>query len=201
MSCRYFCKMVEIFSSRPFYITYVKPPSVDNLSPKIHSNKKFWPYFKDTISTIDSSHLLIAPPLIWLPPTEITKAFFHKIAFSCMTSISTSDAWIFGDACLHNLDIPNSKYQLGDLRFPSKPSILVPYQGVWYHLTEWGRTDVQWVISPFSLPMLMKYRPVNHQELFNLRHASAWNVIECAFGVLKKCSQILLLPLPYLLNI
>ena len=146
--------------------------------------------------------------------TKITKAFFHKIAFSCMTSISTShtyaltgwegsisDAWIFGDACLHNLDIPNSKYPLGDLRFSSKPSILVPYQGVCYHLAEWGHANVQWVISPFSLPMLMKYRPVNHQELFNLWHASAWNVIECAFGVLKKCSQILLLPLPYLLNI
>ncbi|KAF8545759.1 hypothetical protein OG21DRAFT_1386753, partial [Imleria badia] len=32
-------------------------------------------------------------------------------------------------------------------------------------------------------------------------HASARNVIECAFGVLKKHFRILLLPLPYSLNI
>ena len=29
--------------------------------------------------------------LIWLPPTEITKAFFHKIAFSRVTSTDTDD--------------------------------------------------------------------------------------------------------------
>lgn len=51
------------------------------------------------------------------------------------------------------------------------------------------------------MPTLTKYRPVNRQELFNLRHASARNVIERAFGVLKKRFRILLLPLPYSLDI
>jgi DDE superfamily endonuclease len=40
-------------------------------------------------------------------------------------------------------------------------------------------------------------RPANHQELFNLRHASARNVIERAFGILKKRFRILLLPPTY----
>ena len=45
------------------------------------------------------------------------------------------------------------------------------------------------------------HRPTNQKELFNLRHASARNVIECAFGVLKNRFHILLLPVRYTLEI
>ena len=34
------------------------------------------------------------------------------------------------------------------------------------------------------------YRPQTHQELFNLRHAQAQNVIEQVFGVVKKCFNL-----------
>ena len=34
-------------------------------------------------------------------------------------------------------------------------------------------------------------RPTTKEELFNLRHASAHNVIECIFGVLKRRFRIL----------
>ena len=44
-------------------------------------------------------------------------------------------------------------------------------------------------------------RPANKEELFNLHHASVWNVIEHIFGVLKYCFQILLLPTKYHMNI
>jgi hypothetical protein len=40
-------------------------------------------------------------------------------------------------------------------------------------------------------------RPVNQEELYNLRHASAWNVIERIFGILKKCFMILTHPSKY----
>jgi len=56
----------------------------------------------------------------------------------------------------------------------------------------------------YSLPFwcsLTKYRPTDQRELFNLRHASARNVIERAFGVLKKRFRILLLPTHYPLDI
>ena len=36
-------------------------------------------------------------------------------------------------------------------------------------------------------------RPSNHEELFNLYHASAQNIVEHVFGILKQCYQILLL--------
>ena len=50
--------------------------------------------------------------------------------------------------------------------------------------------------------MLLKiYRPQNKKELFNLRHASARNVIERIFGVLKRRFRILLIAPEYNLDI
>jgi hypothetical protein len=39
----------------------------------------------------------------------------------------------------------------------------------------------------------MVYRPINKEELFNLRHSSARNIIERIFGILKQRYRILLL--------
>jgi hypothetical protein len=47
----------------------------------------------------------------------------------------------------------------------------------------------------------MFYRPENKEELFNLRHVSAQNVIEHIFGVLKQHFHILLLPPAYAMEI
>lgn len=38
----------------------------------------------------------------------------------------------------------------------------------------------------------VNYRPMNKEELFNLCHSSAQNVIKCIFGILKRCFWILL---------
>jgi len=48
---------------------------------------------------------------------------------------------------------------------------------------------------------LYNYRPINKEELFNLRHASLRNVIERIFGVLKRRFKILLLAPEYSLDI
>ena len=48
----------------------------------------------------------------------------------------------------------------------------------------------------------LKYsRPQNKEELFNLRHSSARNAIECIFGVLKRWFRILLLAPEYSLEV
>ncbi|KAH7917939.1 hypothetical protein BV22DRAFT_1025469 [Leucogyrophana mollusca] len=44
-------------------------------------------------------------------------------------------------------------------------------------------------------------RPANKEELLNLRHVSACNVIKCIFGVLKRHLRILLLAPEYGLDI
>lgn len=46
-------------------------------------------------------------------------------------------------------------------------------------------------------PITILHRPVNKEELFNLRHASLRNEIEQLFGVLKRCFRILLLAPEY----
>jgi hypothetical protein len=43
----------------------------------------------------------------------------------------------------------------------------------------------------------MSFRPANKEELFNLRHAQARNVIEHIFGVLKRRFRILIIPPEY----
>ncbi|XP_020256410.1 protein ALP1-like [Asparagus officinalis] len=66
------------------------------------------------------------------------------------------------------------KYYLVDLGFTNSRGFLAPYRGTRYHLNLWrGNT------------------PTNYKELFNLRHSSARNTIERAFGVLKKRWTIL----------
>jgi DDE superfamily endonuclease len=49
--------------------------------------------------------------------------------------------------------------------------------------------------------LYIHYRPVNKEELFNLRHSSARNVIERIFGVLKRRYRILLVAPAYSLDI
>lgn len=45
-----------------------------------------------------------------------------------------------------------------------------------------------------NVSILPNFRPANREELFNLRHASARNVVERVFGVLKKRWAILTRP-------
>jgi hypothetical protein len=59
----------------------------------------------------------------------------------------------------------------------------------------------QSTIDPATAYIDIVYRPKNKEELFNLRHASARNVIERIFGVLKHRFRILLLAPEYSLQV
>ena len=61
--------------------------------------------------------------------------------------------------------------------------------------------QVCFVIYFYGRYLNINYRPKNKEELFNLRHASARNVIERIFGVLKGHFWILLLAPEYSLEI
>lgn len=73
--------------------------------------------------------------------------------------------------------VPSGKYYFIDASYSNLDIILVPYQGIQYHLREQA---------------LANMRPTNSKELFNLQHASLRNVIERSFGILKKRFGILL---------
>ena len=56
---------------------------------------------------------------------------------------SATDARIYDDAISTDLHIPDGKYFLGDTGFPLSKTVLVPYQGIRYHLAEWGRANIR----------------------------------------------------------
>lgn len=69
-----------------------------------------------------------------------------------------------------------------------------------YHLAEWGRANTRCVHFYIKICAIINgifNSPANKEELFNLRHASARNVIERIFGVLKRRFRILLMAPEY----
>ncbi|TYK18962.1 retrotransposon protein [Cucumis melo var. makuwa] len=85
---------------------------------------------------------------------------------------SAADSRILRDAISreNGLQVPKGYYYLCDAGYPNAEGFLAPYRGQWYHLQEWrGAANA----------------PTNAKEYFNMKHFSARNVIERAFGVLK----------------
>ena len=72
-------------------------------------------------------------------------------------------------------------YYLVDARYTNGEGFLTPIRGTRYHLSEW-RDDCM---------------PVTLEEYFNMKHASARNVIERCFGILKMYWAILKSPCFY----
>jgi hypothetical protein len=108
---------------------------------------------------------------------------------------SAADSTMFYDARMTDLHIPADKYYLADAGFPICDELIIPKRGVRYHLAEWGRAQQRCRFFYSMLSYLISgHRPVNAAELFNLRHASARNVIERIFGVLKRRFRILVHP-------
>ncbi|KAL4023499.1 hypothetical protein IC575_017257 [Cucumis melo] len=85
---------------------------------------------------------------------------------------SAADSRILRDAISreNGLQVPKGYYYLCDAGYPNAEGFLAPYRGQRYHLQEWrGAANA----------------PINAKEYFNMKHSSARNVIERAFGVLK----------------
>ena len=59
---------------------------------------------------------------------------------------SATDARVFEDAQRHGFSPPSGKYFLADAGYPLCRQLLTPYRGVRYHLKEWGRARLRYVI-------------------------------------------------------
>jgi hypothetical protein len=66
---------------------------------------------------------------------------------------------------------------------------------VQYYLAEWGQANICFPTANHSL--LVAFRPSNKEELFNLQHTCARNVIERIFGILKRRFMIFSHPPEY----
>ena len=146
--------MSDILSSQPFYTTFVTSLNA-SISSKIHSNPKFWPYFKGVVGAVDGCHIPISPPSHQASSYRNRKGFLSQnCLFVCGFDLdfkyslcgwegSALDVQVYEEALACGLIIPEGKYILGDLGYPYRCKLLVPYQGVRYHLAEWGRTNIR----------------------------------------------------------
>lgn len=73
----------------------------------------------------------------------------------------TADASMYNDAHLTDLKIPVGKYYLADAGFGICDSLLVPFRGVRYHLAEWGRASVRYVICALNMFVTHVYLPLS----------------------------------------
>ena len=151
-----------IFSSSPFYIAHVHPPTGDDPVPSsIHNNPKFWPFFNDAIAVIDGSHIHCAPPTFeqefyWNHKGFVSQnclfTYFFNLEFVYYFmgwEGSASNAQVYNDAHSKDLHIPDRKYYLANEEFPMGQQLLIPYCGSWYHLAEWGCANVRYDILYF----------------------------------------------------
>ncbi|CAN0876121.1 hypothetical protein LINGRAHAP2_LOCUS11120, partial [Linum grandiflorum] len=69
----------------------------------------------------------------------------------------------------NGLKVPKGSYYLCDAGYTNCEGFFTQFRNQRYHLKEWGGN-----------------RPNMPEEYYNMKHSSAWNIIERAFGVLKK---------------
>jgi len=156
---RYFKRMVEVFSSRPFYTKYIRQPtSYNQSSHPLYYNKKLWPFFQHALGAIDGSHIHFSPPVFYQAAYRNRKGFLSQnCLFACSFDLkftyaltgwegSAADARVYHSAVNTDLVIPDGWYYLGDAGFPHCNNLLVPFRGVRYHLAEWGRSTIRYIL-------------------------------------------------------
>jgi hypothetical protein len=153
----------------------------------IKSDPRFYPYFMDCLGAIDGTYIPIAIKRLMSAdqrvPWRCRKGF---LAQNVMAAVdfnmnflfilpgwegSAHDSRVLKDALEKGFKVPPGRYYLADAGYAASSGLLLtPFKKVRYHLKEWGSVG---------------QKPKNKEELFNLRHASARNVVERTFGVFK----------------
>jgi len=168
---------------------FFRQPTVDDpISAHIQNNRRYYPYFVNCVGALDGSHIpafvssddqrrfrnrkgILSQNVLGVVSWDMVFTFVH-VGWEG----SAHDGRVLADAMANGLAMPITKYYLGDAGYSLSTRVLTPYRGVRYHLKEWKAANL---------------RPANARELFNLRHSSLRNIIERAWGVVKKRWPIL----------
>lgn len=159
------------------------------LQPRIARNARYR-WFQNCVGAVDCTHIKLRLPndlhaAYRNRKGDVTHNVFAACNFDMAISFcaaggegSASDNRIFDWAMglEDGFQLPPGCYMLADQGFEDCPGLLTPYPATRYHLSEWARGSG---------------RPQNKKELFNLRHCKLRNVIERAFGVLKRKFAVL----------
>ncbi|KAL0413824.1 UNVERIFIED_CONTAM: hypothetical protein Sradi_1584100 [Sesamum radiatum] len=143
-----------------------------------------WKWFKECLGALDGTHIKVRVPTSEKGRYRTRKGdIVVNVLGVCDKSMkfiyvltgwegSAADSRVLRDAVNrpNGLRVPIGNYYLCDNGYTNGDGFLTPYRGVRYHLKEWEHGASS---------------PQNPEELFNLRHSSARNVIERTFGLLK----------------
>ncbi|XP_057766287.1 uncharacterized protein LOC130986779 isoform X2 [Salvia miltiorrhiza] len=160
-------------------ILLVKPTPVADDSTDMR-----WRWFKGCLGALDGTYINVMVSNADKPRYRTRKGQIstntlavcdHHMKFAYVLpgwEGSAADSRVLRDAVnrVNGLKVPRGSYYLCDNGYANSEGFLAPYKGVRYHLKEWGPNAA---------------RPQNREELFNLRHTRARNVIERAFGIMK----------------
>ncbi|XP_047953066.1 putative nuclease HARBI1 [Salvia hispanica] len=176
-------------------ILFVQPePVLDNCTD--HR----WKWFKGAVGALDGTYINVRVPIQDQPryrsrkgqiSTNVLAACDRFLRFTYVLpgwEGSAGDSRVLRDAVSrpYGLRVPRDTYYLCDNAYANSEGFLTPYKGVRYHLKEWGPNA---------------HVPQNLEEIFNMRHTKAHNVIERAFAVLKMRWGILRSPSFYPLQV
>ncbi|XP_047979481.1 protein ALP1-like [Salvia hispanica] len=157
----------------------VKPVPIDDAC-----SDRRWSWFKGCLGALDGTYINVYVPTADTPRYRNRKGHITTNTLAvCDPQLrfiyllpgwegSAGDSRILRDAITRplGLKVPKGCYYLCDNAYPNAEGFLTPYKSVPYHLKEWG---------------IGRQAPQTPQELFNLRHTKARNVIERSFAVLK----------------
>ncbi|KAH1073923.1 hypothetical protein J1N35_026251 [Gossypium stocksii] len=148
-----------------------------------NSTDPMWKWFKNCLGALDGTHIKIRVPTVDKPRYRMRKGDIATNMLGVCTPDmhfvyvlpgwegSVTDGRVLRDAISrrHGLKVPHGCYYLVDAGYTNCEGFLAPFRGQRYHLNEWRQG----------------YQPSTPEEFFNMKHASARNVIERCFGLLK----------------
>ena len=147
---------------------------------------------------------------------RIAKDFYSKMHFLFVTSTSNSHMCLLDGKDLQQMPMSLTMLYPPTYRF-HQASTCSLMQAFFYTITclfhivvytiilQSGAIQVygKWSYPYYSLilTVLWCFSPTNCEEMFNLHHASAHNIIEHIFGIIKWCYRILTVPSEFLLDV
>ncbi|XP_073158533.1 uncharacterized protein [Henckelia pumila] len=164
------------------------------------SSNETWKWFKGCLGALDGTYVSVHVPKNEQPKFRTKKGTIainvlgvcdHNMNFIyalCGWEGSAADARVLRDAVTRNegFKVPRGCYYLCDSGYANVEGFLTPYRRVRYHLDAWANSST-------GLE--------NYKKCFNVKHCRARNVIEMAFGMLKKRWAVLRSPSFYPLKI
>ena len=128
---RFLNSILNSVTSPTFYNIYIKLLTQSSpIDPYISSNPKFYPFFRGALGALDGTHISACPP-------ASDRSCFHNhksgVSQNVLTATtfnmqfcyilsgwegSASDGWVFHDAWVHDLEIPDGKIYLADAGYP-----------------------------------------------------------------------------------